>query len=366
MTFVDSGAAALEIIAQSPVDVVVSDMRMPGMSGAELLNEVMKSHPQTVRIILSGFADEEVVMKCVGATHQYLSKPFDLKNLKSSLQRINKLRHQMANKELVATVTGMECLPSMPSIYFEIIDALQSPNSPIQLISEIVSTDVGLTAKLLQMVNSAFFGYASKVSSAAEAVYLLGAGRIRSLALCSHVFAAYDKTALSQSTLGEIWNHSLATAMVARRIAELEGCTDAMMEQGFTTGLLHDIGKLILAANRPEEYLEVERRARVEKKPLVELEQELVRVNHAQVGAYLLGIWGLPMPIIEAVAWHHSPCLAGAAEFNALTATHVASVLAHETSGDHQELSMNLDADYLGQLGLTERVSFWREKLAGP
>lgn len=364
MMFVESGAAALEIITQTPVDVVVSDMRMPEMSGAELLNEVMKRQPQTVRIILSGYADEEMVMKCVGATHQYLSKPFDPKHLKSSLSRINNLRQQMTNKELVAAVSGMKSIPSIPSMYFQIIDALQSPNASIQLIGEIVSTDASLTSKILQMVNSAYFGFATSVSSAEEAVQLLGVGRIRSLALCAHIFSSFDKSTLSQDTLDEIWNHSLVTGMAARRIAEIEGCADAMVEQAFTGGLLHDIGKLILAANRPEEYLELEQKAHAEKKALVELEQEFLKVNHAQVGAYLLGIWGLPMPLVEAVAWHHTPSLAGLPEFSALTAVHAANVLVCETNRNNKGLFFNFDAAYLGQLALTDRVSFWREQLA--
>lgn len=364
MMFVESGAAALEILTQTPVDVVVSDMRMPGMSGAELLNEVMKRQPQTVRIILSGYADEEMVMKCVGATHQYLSKPFDPKSLKSSLNRINNLRLQMTNKELVSAVSGMKSMPSIPSMYFQIIDALQSPNASVQLIGEIVSTDAGLTAKILQMVNSAYFGFANSVSSAEEAVQLLGVGRIRSLALCAHIFSTFDKSALPQNTLDEIWHHSLVTGMAARRIAEMEGCADALIEQAFTGGLLHDIGKLILAANRPTEYLEVEQKTRTEKRVLTEVEQEFLNVNHAQVGAYLLGIWGLPMPLVEAVAWHHTPSLAEVPEFSALTAVHAANVLVLETNRTNKELPLEFDAGYLGQMALTERVSFWREQLA--
>jgi HD-like signal output (HDOD) protein len=364
MSFVESGEAALELLNQKPFDVVVSDMRMPGMSGAELLNTVMKKQPQTVRIILSGYADEEMVLQCVGASHQFLCKPFDPKVLKSCLQRIATLHQQMDNPDLVRMASSMQYLPSIPSIYFQIMEALQSSNASIQLISEIVSRDAGLTAKLLQLVNSAFFGVAVGVSSAEEAVQLLGVGRIRSLALFAHVFASFDEVEMPQEMLNEIWNHSMATGMAARQICEQEESAVVVREQGFTAGLLHDVGKLIFLANKPSEYLKVQQQTLAGKKPLVQVEQEVFGVNHAHVGAYLLGIWGLPAPLVEAVAWHHTPQLSGSREFNALTAVHAADVLVRSCEGAHDDLPMDLDAAYLGQMGYADHVPAWRDRLA--
>lgn len=160
MRFVDSGEAALALIKDQPFDIVVSDMRMPRMSGAQLLNEVMKRFPATIRIILSGYAEQEQVLKCVGATHQFLTKPFNLDALKTTLNRCRRSKARLPNAEIQKLLARRDRLPSIPTVYFQIVEALQAPDCPAQRLGEIVATDPALTAKILQLVNSAFFGFA--------------------------------------------------------------------------------------------------------------------------------------------------------------------------------------------------------------
>ena len=180
---VESGEQALALIAQKPFDVVISDMRMPGMNGTELLNEVMKRSPRTVRIVLSGHADEQVVQESVGVAHQWVAKPFDLKMLRAILSRIAAFQGRLENPEIKELIGRIRQLPSTPRLYFQIIEALQSSTASTQTIAEIVARDPALTAKILHLVNSAFFGVARSISDAGEAVQLLGVSRIRSLAL---------------------------------------------------------------------------------------------------------------------------------------------------------------------------------------
>ena len=363
MSFVESGERALALMAEQPCDVVVSDMRMPGMNGAQLLNEVMKRHPQTIRMILSGFADEELVLKCVGTTHQYLTKPFDLGRLQAALQRIASLNARLASPDLQRLVAQIPCLPSMPSVYVQIIEALQVPDCPLDRISAIVRTDPALAAKILQLVNSAFFGFAREVASITEAVQLLGVGIIRSLALTVKLFSSFDAAAFRDFPLGQVWQHSLRTGMLARQLAGLENADDPLLEQAFTAGLLHDIGKLILAANLPAEYLDLVKRARAADCPLAQAEQEMFNATHADVGAHLLGIWGLPVPLVEAVALHHAPSNSGDSRFSALTAVHVANLLSQQRNdGVSSLLAARVDAAYLKRLGLRDRLEVWHVK----
>jgi HD-like signal output (HDOD) protein len=366
MAFAPSGETALTLMDKRPYDIVVSDMRMPGMSGAQLLNEVMKRHPATVRIIFSGYAEQEQVMKCISNTHQFLAKPFDVSALKAALNRCQNSKTRLPNAEIQTLLAGRDHLPSIPAVYFQIIDALQSPDCSAQRIGEIVATDPGLTAKILQLVNSAFFGFAREISNAEEAVMLLGVGTIRALALTVHLFSAFEPIPSKDWSVEQISSHSLRVGRFARKIVEFEDGAEGQREEAFTAGLLHDAGKLILADTLAAKYFELHTRSRTHGQPLSVVEREALGVTHSEVGAYLLDLWGLPATLVEAVALHHEPGKTHEPAFSSLTAVHVANGLA-ETGrvADQEAVSRKLDAAYLDQLRLSDRLTVWQEKLNG-
>jgi HD-like signal output (HDOD) protein len=368
VAFAGGGPEALASMAAQPFDVVVSDMRMAGMSGAELFSHVQKRHPHTVRIIQSGFADHSQIMQAVGVAHQFLTKPFALQNLLNTLERVQDLNRWLMNDDLRSLVARMNCLPSMPTVYFRILDALRSVDSSVDEIAEIISTDPALTAKVLQLVNSAFFGFSRNVQSAGEAVLLLGVNTIRSVALSAHVFMAFEPARHKGIPLEDIWKHSLQTGVLAQKVARHESRDPTLLEQCFTAGTLHDIGKLILAVNVPEQYREVVGRVRSDHVPFIHAERDCFGSSHADVGAYLLGVWGLPVPLVEAVALHHQPAGASQRSFSPLTAVHVANALAETGSSPEDEANSEdeaalLDSAYLEELGLPASVAGWQAAL---
>jgi len=169
MQFVGGGKEALEVLAKVPHDVIVSDMRMPEMDGITLLTKVQKRYPAVVRIALSGQCDREVVLRSTGATHQFLTKPCDADTLKAVVDRSCVLRDTLSDLELRELVSGIASLPSLPSLYIEIIEELRSPNSSLADIGKIISKDIGMTSKLMQLVNSAFFGVPQRISHPVQA-----------------------------------------------------------------------------------------------------------------------------------------------------------------------------------------------------
>lgn len=361
MSFVTSGTEALALLERTPHDVIVSDMRMPGMNGAELLCEVMRRFPKTARFILSGFADKDLTMQCAAAAHQFLSKPCDSDTLKSVINRALQINHRMANEATRTLVSRLLVLPSLPTLYYEIIEALQDPEVSLDTIGRLVSRDAAMTAKLLQLVNSAFFGSAHKVTTATEATLILGLETVKSLALWTHVFALYQTRTDTRFSIQALSVHSLSTGIMARGIASLERAPQATLDESMTAGLLHDVGKLALAANLPAEYDRALIRAEQEHISLCEAERAEFGASHAEVGAHILGLWGLPAPIVEAAALHHSPSQTETSEFSPLTAVHVANVLDHELRGATQGAPPQMDLDYLTRLNLQGRVSAWRE-----
>jgi putative nucleotidyltransferase with HDIG domain len=362
MEFVDSGPKALERMAQNPFDVIVSDMRMPGMNGAELLSEVMKRHPKTIRLILSGHADKELILKCVGSTHQYLAKPCDAEALKATVLRAASVENTLRDEKLQELVAKMDRLPSIPSLYVQMVEALQNPDVTLEEVGGIIAKDMGMTAKILKLVNSAFFGLRRQVSSPSEAANYLGLDTIRSLVLSVNAFSQFESLPLGKFSIEALWTHSLNTAAIAKSIAHTESGDPKLADEAFIAGMLHDIGKLVLAANFTEQFTRSLRLIWDEKRDPIAAEQEVFGASHADVGGYLLGLWGLPVPVVEAIALHHSPGKSGQKSFNPLTAVHAANAIIHEREAASEHSSAApIDSDYLDALGLTEHLNNWRK-----
>ncbi len=362
INFAPGGKEALDLMDEEPVDVLVSDMRMPGMSGAELVQETMKRHPKTSRLIMSGYADSEQIAQCLGATHQFIAKPFELSVLRGTIGRVCALDAWLMDDTLRTLVAQMRSLPSLPSLYFRIMDALGSPDSSIEQIGGIIASDPSMTAKILQLVNSAFFGIARRISNPVEAVQFLGVGRVRSLVLSLHVFSCFEQVNLRNFSIDRVWKHSMSTGLVAQKIARLQKMDRAFMDETYVAGMLHDIGKVMLASSLPELYGKAVALAAEQKIPLVEAERETFGITHAQVGAYLLGLWGLPITIVEAVAFHHDPQEGAMKSFSPLTAVHVASALERQISEPQAEpVGTAIDVEYLAELGLDDRLDDWRD-----
>jgi putative nucleotidyltransferase with HDIG domain len=228
-------------------------------------------------------------------------------------------------------------------------------------VGELVARDPALSAKLIHLANSAVFGLQLEVASPKDAVTYLGLETTRALVLMAHSFAFFDQVIPSRFSIEHLQAHSLNTAHIARRIAEAEGQESQQADQAFTAGLLHDIGKLVLAANLPEAFSQALAMAAEQRRSLWETESQIFGASHAEIGAVLLGHWGLPLPVLQAVAGHHCPELGGQFPgFSTVTAVHVADVLEHE-SGSGNLTTAVLDLSYLQLLDSEGRLECWRQ-----
>jgi HD-like signal output (HDOD) protein/CheY-like chemotaxis protein len=364
LSFATSGTEALRVMETKPADVVVTDMRMPRMNGAVLLHQIMERYPKTVRIILSGYADMESAMHSVSGTHQYLSKPGDIMNLQATVRRAVDMDSWLNNDRVKTLVSQLTTVPSVPGLYFEILKELRSEAVSLDTVGATIAKDPAMTAKILQLVNSAFFGLASTVSNPVDAVMQLGLQTIKSLVLGIHVFTELDSAKDKRFHAEAIQHHCLTTAVVARKLAQIEHQKLEFVDACFTAGLLHDLGRLVLIANVPDQYAEAIEKSEKEKISLHEAERAVFGATHAEAGGYLLGLWGLPCGIVEATVFHHRPHTQPGRTFTPLTAVHVANVLAQDNGQGHPAFPVaELDQQYLEEAGLTERIPQWIEAL---
>lgn len=364
MVFASSAAEALTLAEQQPFDVIVSDMRMPGMNGAELLEQMMKRHPRTARFILSGFADKELIMQCTTTAHQFLSKPCEAEVLIGCIKRVIRIDSRLQNEALKSMVAQLTVLPSLPKIYAQLNLQLENAGSSSEAIGHLIEQDPSMTAKVLQLVNSAFFGLQHEVTHPVEAVGFLGFETVKALVLMVHIFGEQKSDPPVPGFSMEALNrHCLHTAWLAREIVLSLGHNQKVANEAFTSGLLHDIGKLILATNLPEKYSQVLHHAQTSGVPAWRAELDHFGVHHAELGAYLIGLWGLPFSIVEAVGIHHQPALAEGHVMAASGAVHVADVLVHEQEPDETSGPVCLDEVYLAKVDCGSELERWRQRL---
>jgi putative nucleotidyltransferase with HDIG domain len=300
-------------------------------------------------------------MRAVGPAHQFLSKPCDAELLVTTIKRAVALHDTLSNGDLAALIASIDTLPSLPGVYEELHQIVLLDETSIDQVGALVSQDLAMTAKVLQLVNSSFFGLPHRVTEARHAVTLLGLDRVRPLAMMAGVFCQFEQTAFPVATLPRLVHHSLAVATTARRIAEVETSCNQTIEDAFLAGMLHDLGMQIFMSQLPDEYPAVIELAQTKQVPIWEAEFESFGTNHALVGAYLLSLWGLPDPVIEAIAWHHRPGQFPGASFTPLTAVHVANALqAKHSPLDPENLITQVDFAYLEQLDLTHRIPVWQ------
>jgi HD-like signal output (HDOD) protein/CheY-like chemotaxis protein len=353
MVFALGGQAALAELEKAPFDVVVSDMRMPHIDGAQLLTAVREHYPATARIILSGHAERESVVRALPVAHQFLSKPCDGNLLRIVVDRACELQRLLQNEGIRRIIGKLDRLPSVPHTYWELTRAVSFADTQLDDIAQIVEQDPAMVAKLLQLVNSAYFGLPRVISSVPQAVSYLGTDLLRALALTVHAFTVVPVLARQGFSIETLQRHSLAVARFCR------SCFTDSRRGGevFTAALVHDIGKLIFAYGIPDMFSKVVAERRVSGRPWYQIEAELLGVTHAEVGAYLLGVWGLPIGIVEAVAFHHNPGVVGAGDVEALAWVHLGDALVDAARPDWKgKLEDKLDMEFLARAGLAHQV----------
>ena len=361
---VADGTAALAAMEKEPSDVVVADLDLGGINGPDLLNRIQTSYPKTIRFILGLEADRERMVKQVLGTHQFLGKPLDRATLKNSIEGAVALESWIPTNSIRELTSRIRTLPTIPSLYLEVQAALRSPDTTTDQVGSIIAKDMAMTTKLLQVLNSACFGFSRKITNTTEAVGILGFETVNSMVMAIKVLSQYDKVKPVYFSIDRLWRHSTEVARNAKQIALWHTEDSALAEAAFTGGLLHDLGKVVLAANFDEQYRGAQSLALKQNLPIWDVEKEIFGASHGEIGAYLLGLWGMPLDLHEIAAFHHHPARSRGNKFTPLTAVHIANAFEYETNADKEGLpSPKIDEAYLAQIGVLDCLDGWRSAL---
>jgi HD-like signal output (HDOD) protein/ActR/RegA family two-component response regulator len=351
-----NGQEAMKVLTtQAPFNVVVSDMQMPGMSGIEVLSEVRKLQPQAARIIVSGASDQAIAADSLNCTHLFISKPFEAKTLRDTLNRVGSLDAYLKDEKLKGLAGKMRALPSFPKAYMDIIQEMESDKWTIQSIGALIAKDPAIAAKVLQVANSVAMGQQEQVTDIADAVQVLGMNTVKSIALSTYVYTNFKPGKAKTFSADALWNHLMKCGTLAKNIMRKERAQVAEIEEAYTAGILHDIGKLMLSDSLPQEFEQALALAKKNRIPLFKAEQDIFGATHTGLAAYLFSLWGLPASIVEAVAFHHEPEKSTLKKFSPLTAIHVADALC-DTSGE-----LHLNQTYLQEVKKEDRIDEWKD-----
>ncbi len=345
--------ATLARLDLARADVLIVDRVQAEMRRDDLLVEVRRRFPSTVRVVLVDATEQGELARLAALSHRVLAKPVDSDELQTVVRRTHSLRELLRSPSLTAVVGRMGTVPALSDLYTRIAEELAYPDYSLAAVGALVSQDVGIAAKLIQMANSALLGLRRPAGSPAQAVRVLGADLTRTLVLAADLFSRYNPATLRPFSIDALWDHSRQIADLASRIATAERAGERTVRDAALAGLFHDIGQLTMVSQLPGPYREVfELRAR-ENLTTAAAEKRVFGATHAEVGGYLLGLWGLHDSLVEAVAWHHEPSGCPGNTFSALTAVHVADAITRAAEGARP------DRDYLARLGMEDRLLEW-------
>lgn len=357
-----AGAEALALMATESMDVVVSDMRMPGMDGAEFLSIVRQHYPGTVRVILSGYADVESVLRTVGPAHVYLAKPCTPDAVLDAISRPLALRRLLGSPSLRAALAGLANLPSPPQVFFKLQSELASPRASAASVAAIIGQDVAMTAELLKLTNSAYFSTNAKVNTPLQAVRILGMEIVEALVLRIGLFRQLDINSTMAPLMEALNDYSLNVASLAEGIAEAEGGSPAIVKAAYCAGMLSSLGSLVFLDAHPLDYtktlLDISPRP-----PLHEWEEAMFGASHTLVGAYLLSLWGFTDMVTEAVAYSCTPVTCPGRDNLVLTAVHAARALGPRFPllPPQSPAQPKLDMAYVCDARKDLRIAHWRD-----
>lgn len=348
---------------ETSYDVVIAEVSRERSRGLDVLDRAKIEHPETARIVLSEPMERDQLARALEVAHQCIAKPCEADSLWKVIERTTCLHGLMRNRVVSGLLGGLDRLPSVPRSYIALTEAVGRPDVNLSEIVAIVETDTAMATKVLQLVNSAYFGRPRRISSIPVTVSLLGLERLRALALSTHVFGMIGDAESRACGLERLQERSLMTAQLARRFLSGSG----RAEEGFTVGLLQDVGKLLLAVSLRDRYRDVHEEACRRQTPIESLEREEFGVSHAVVGACLLSLWGLPVTIIEAVAFHHAPSGVLHDDTALVDAVHVADAMAQaitQGEGAPATCALVLDPILLSRDGMEEKILAWRRVAA--
>ncbi len=307
MHFCSRPSDALALLHHAPFDAVVTDMRMPEMDGADFLTAVSSNFPGALRVILTGHAEKESLLRSIDVAHLYLSKPCDGTTLVTAITHALDMRTYLQSDTLRTLINGLRFLPVLPDRWHDLVKHMDSPTGSLKQAATLIEQDPFLLASILHVANSVSLSTDKPVARALPALQHLGVEIVKPLILKKYLTDTFKGTDAVNHAVQRLWDHSDRVAHYAYRQAHDYHLSPAKCDRVFAAGLLHLIGSAVLIVNYPHAVAAVTHSLEETGGPLCARERAIFGASGNDVGAYLLGIWSMPSSIVDAVAFSDNP-----------------------------------------------------------
>jgi HD-like signal output (HDOD) protein len=351
---------ALAAVRNKAPDLVLSDQLMPGMQGSQLLEEIRSLSPTTIRVIMSGYVALNK-LTLITSAHQYIAKPFDASKLRDLVTRSFAAQDRIASPGLRNVATALRSIPSLPQVHQTLLHELEDDRTATAAIARMVGDDPGLSMKALQLANSPLFGKGYLITSPVDAVMCLGTDMIAAIVLSQSLFRHYEGLKRPEMDLARVWAHSWETACLAQHISREKRLPARIGEEAFLAGLMHEIGRFIIIDNFPDQFAAASAGARATKSSLLSRLREAFQTTPAQVGAYVLELWGLPRGVVNTISWLDTPEDDQANGFSLTTALYVADHIASARFPADSCPVEDWKTDYLQAVGCADNIPAWEK-----
>jgi HD-like signal output (HDOD) protein len=355
---------ALEQLEKRSFDALLVDFNLGSPDASDLLNLAFEKHPETTRFLLAYEADLALVAAKVQESPHILPKPIEPVSLRSRIEDgVKDADPEEKGSEPANTPSDP---PSIPAIYAEVLKALESPGVTHEQVGKIIARDAALTSEVLSLTQSSYLGLPGKMSGPVEAVESLGLETIKAAVMALQFLAEHSRLKPAYLSLDQLWQHSINVGQIARDLMLFETKDRTLASQALTAGLLHDLGKVVLATNFDDLYGRVHSLARKQPVAIWDIEKEMFGANHGEIGGCLVGMWNMPSAIVEAAALHHEPPLGEHEQITPLAAVHIANVLERELwlGAEDTLVAPIINTPFLNELGLLQRLPVWRAAFA--
>ncbi len=353
----DTIEKAKTIIEAESINIVIAILELPDGTGTDLHKYICENHNSIIRFLYTEDNDKSIVYNSAGYIHQYMNQECKPAQFIQIVKNAFGLKSVLANEDLHNRISGITNLPNPPEIYNQLVTELQKEDPSVRNVADLIKKDISITAKVLHMVNSAFFGLPTHVENPLHAVNLLGIDTVQSMVLTAGVFNLFKDPGIPGYSVESIYSNSLAVGTSSRHLANAFGLMTKHTEDALMAGMLHDIGKLVMLSYFPEEFKQSVKLSTEKEIPLFEAEKHILGVSDAEIGAHLLSLWGLPNSILEAIALHYNPNNAPAPITNVLTAVHLGYALNYDIQNNIRKENLSaVDMEYLDKLNLSNNI----------
>jgi HD-like signal output (HDOD) protein len=343
---------ALNLLAREAHDVVIADLLLPGVDGLALLEKVRRLYPTVIRFLVTSNSDYKLTFAAMNVAHQVMQKPLDTPLLWSLISQTAAVLPLIRDDAMRAVIGSVAQLPPAPRVYAELSRLLENPNCGIDDVVKLIGRDPAIASRLLRLANSAFFSHREHSLDLRPSVVRLGFNTIRNLMLTVELF---DLGSPFGKALGRELELVQRNALVLAKISEQLARSTTLTGDAFVTGLLADIGQIVLLMTQGYAWRDCRATARLYKRPLQDLEEKAFGVTHAEVGGYLLALWGLPYSVVEAVTNHHHPERIIAPIYSLTAITAISTAIMDDVP---------IDENWLVSLKVKTRVDLARERLS--